>query len=75
MARYVRPKKKAQARSGKKHTYNGVTFSSGLELFMWKELTRAGINAEYESESLNLCLHLHFQTNHGNVKQMAKVKC
>jgi len=54
MARYVRPKKKTQARSGKKHTYKGVTFSSGLELFMWKELSRAGINAEYESESFEL---------------------
>ena len=56
MARYVRPKrvKKTQARSGKKHTFEGINFSSGLELFMWKSLKRANITAEYESEKFCL---------------------
>lgn len=58
MARYTRPKRVVkqaqQARSGKSHVFEGITFSSGLELYMWKALKVAGIKAEYESEKFSL---------------------
>lgn len=48
-----RSKKKGPVRS-KKQSYDGITFASGLELFMWKCLKNAGIKAEYESERFEL---------------------
>lgn len=48
-----RSSKKGPVRS-KKQSYDGITFSSGLELYMWKALKAAGIKAEYESEKFEL---------------------
>ncbi len=48
-----RSKKKGPVRS-KKQSYDGITFASGLELYMWKALKAAGIKAEYESERFTL---------------------
>lgn len=38
----------------KKVIYDGVTFASGLEKYMYKALKEAGISAKYESESFEL---------------------
>lgn len=46
-------KKKGPVRS-KKQSYDGITFASGLELYMWKALKKADIKAEYESEKFEL---------------------
>jgi len=38
----------------KKVQVDGITFSSGLEAFMWDQLKSWGIKAEYESEKFDL---------------------
>jgi len=48
-----RSRKKGPVRS-KKASYDGITFASGLELYMWKTLKKFGIKAEYESERFEL---------------------
>jgi len=50
----IRKSGKAGPVRSKKHFYNGITFQSGLELYMWKALEAAGIEAEYESERFEL---------------------
>lgn len=35
--------------NAKKHTYNGIEFQSGLEVYMYKSLQKANIPFEYES--------------------------
>lgn len=38
----------------KKVVYDGITFASGLEKYMYKALKEAGINSEYEKHSYEL---------------------
>ena len=38
----------------KKVVYDGITFASGLEKYMYKALKEAGISADYESQSFEL---------------------
>jgi hypothetical protein len=44
----------------KKVTYDGVTFASGLEKYMYIALKKAGIKAEYEGETFELIPSFHF---------------
>lgn len=50
---YFRSRKKGPVAS-KKQSYDGINFASGLEVYMWKVLKAAGIEAEYESEKFLL---------------------
>lgn len=58
MARKWSPRRRRSKKAGpvrsKKQSYDGITFASGLELYMWKALKNAGIKAEYESEKFEL---------------------
>lgn len=46
----------------KKVTYDGITFASGLEKYMYKALQEAKIKAEYEGESYQLLDSFVFDT-------------
>jgi hypothetical protein len=58
----VRSKKKGPVVS-KKVMYNGVTFSSGLEKYMYKALLEAKIDFDYEGEVFELIPSFHFQND------------
>lgn len=56
MKRYGRRKsKKSGPVKSKKVSFDGITFASGLELFMYRALKKAKIKVEYESERFTLC--------------------
>ena len=54
-------KKRGPVKS-KKVTYDGITFASGLEKYMYKALKEAKIKAEYEGESYQLLDSFVFDT-------------
>ena len=47
----------------KKVVYDGITFASGLEKYMYKALKSAGISAEYESQSFELLPSFTFKND------------
>lgn len=47
----------------KKVIYDGITFASGLEKYMYKALKNAGIYAEYESQSFELLPSFTFKND------------
>ena len=47
----------------KKVIYDGITFASGLEKYMYKVLKEAGIDAEYESQSFELLPSFTFKND------------
>jgi len=47
----------------KKVVYDGITFASGLEKYMYKVLKEAGIHAEYESQSFELLPSFNFKND------------
>lgn len=47
----------------KKVVYDGITFASGLEKYMYKALKEAGISAEYESQSFELLPSFTFKND------------
>ena len=47
----------------KKVTYNGVTFASGLEKYMYKALLDASIDFDYEGETFELQPSFLFKNN------------
>lgn len=47
----------------KKVVYNGITFASGLEKYMYKALKENNIKAEYESHTFELVNSFEFQNN------------
>ena len=51
--RYKRRKGK-QITKAKKHTEDGITFASGLELYCYRALNKANIPHEYEGKTLSL---------------------
>ena len=51
--RKTRSKKQGPVRS-KKVVHDGITFNSGLEVYMYKALKEAGIDAAYEGEKYSL---------------------
>ena len=44
----------------KKVVFDGITFASGLEKYMYIALKKAGIKAEYEGETFELIPSFHF---------------
>ena len=57
--RKVRGRKKGPVRS-KKVVYDGITFASGLEKYMYCALVDAGIETAYEGETFKLLDTFHF---------------
>ena len=55
-------RKKGPVRS-KKVTYDGVTFASGLEKYMYQALKKAKIKAEYEGRSYTLIEGFDFESS------------
>lgn len=49
-----KPSKKKGPVVAKKVVYDGITFASGLEKFMYKSLKEAGIQCEYEKHTFEL---------------------
>jgi hypothetical protein len=47
----------------KKVVYDGITFASGLEKYMYKALKEANIHAEYESQSFELLPSFNFSND------------
>lgn len=47
----------------KKVVYDGITFASGLEKYMYKALKENNIKAEYESHTFELVNSFEFQNN------------
>lgn len=47
----------------KKVIYNGITFSSGLEKYMYKVLKEAGIDFEYEGQTFELLPSFTFEND------------
>ena len=58
--RYYRRKKRGPVVS-KKIEYDGITFASGLEKYMYQALTKAKIRAKYEGETFVLVNGFHFE--------------
>lgn len=56
---YKRRKKRGPVVS-KKVTYDGITFASGLEKYMYCALKKAGIKSSYEGETFVLLNGFHF---------------
>ena len=56
-----RRKKKGPVRS-KKVVFDGITFASGLERYMYQVLKKAGIKAKYEGETYTLIDSFNFMT-------------
>ena len=57
MGRKTTHKNKSRKRGpvrSKKVTYDGITFASGLERYMWQALKKSKIKAEYEPETFVL---------------------
>ena len=59
--KYRKNRKKGPVRS-KKVTYDGVTFASGLEKYMYQALKKAKIKADYEGETFTLIDGFEFDT-------------
>ena len=57
--RYYRRKKRGPVIS-KKVEYDGITFASGFEKYMYCALKKAGIKAKYEGETFVLLNGFHF---------------
>ena len=55
-----RRKKKGPVRS-KKVVFDGITFASGLERYMYQALKKAKIKAEYEGETFTLINGFNFE--------------
>ena len=55
-------RKKGPVRS-KKVTYDGVTFASGLEKYMYQELKKAKIKAKYEGRTYTLVEGFDFESS------------
>ena len=56
----------------KKVIYDGITFASGLEKYMYCALKKAGIKATYEGETFVLLNGFILKMNVGNDNQTAK---
>ncbi len=59
MRRQLKKKKRGPVRS-KKNTYDGITFASGLERYMYQALKKAKIKAIYEGETFELVEGFNF---------------
>ena len=61
MKRNYRRKKKRGPVVSKKVTYDGITFASSLEKYMYCALKKANIKASYEGETFVLLNGFHFE--------------
>ena len=68
--KYYRKKKRGPVVS-KKVEYDGITFASGLEKYMYIVLKEAGIRAKYEGETFVLLNGFHFE-NEDDLKNYLK---
>ena len=59
---YKKRRKKGPVQS-KKITYDGITFASGLERYMYTALKKAKIKAKYEGETFVLLSGFHFENS------------
>ena len=59
--RYRKNKKRGPVKS-KKVIYDGITFASGLEKYMYKALKQANIKNEYEGQTYTLIDGFDFET-------------
>ena len=59
--KYRKNKKRAPVRS-KKVVFDGITFASGLERYMYQALKKARIKAKYEGETYTLIDSFNFMT-------------
>ena len=59
--KYRKNKKRGPVRS-KKVIYDGITFASGLEKYMYQALKKAKIKAKYEGETYTLIDSFNFMT-------------
>ena len=59
---YKKSKKKGPVRSNKVE-HDGITFASGLEVYMYKALKEANIVAEYEPTSYTLMEGFDFESS------------
>ena len=60
--KYRKNRKKGPVRS-KKVTYDGVTFASGLEKYMYQALKKAKIKADYEGRTYTLIEGFNFESS------------
>jgi len=60
--KYRKNRKKGPVRS-KKVTYDGVTFASGLEKYMYQALKKAKIKADYEGRTYTLIEGIDFESS------------
>ena len=60
--KYRKNRKKGPVRS-KKVTYDGVTFASGLEKYMYQALKKAKIKADYEGRTYTLIEGFDFESS------------
>ena len=60
--KYRKNRKRGPVRS-KKVTYDGVTFASGLEKYMYQALKKAKIKADYEGKTYTLIDGFEFETS------------
>lgn len=63
MAQFRRRSKKAGPVRSKKVTYDGITFASGLEKYMYQALKNAGIEFEYEGATYQLIDSFQFDND------------
>ena len=71
MKRFKRSKKKGPV-TAKVVSYNGITFASGLEKYMYVALEAAGIETKYEGEVFELIEAFHF--NNKSVERQSNGK-
>ena len=62
MSRMLRRKKQGPVRA-KKTLVDGISFSSGLEAYMYKALKEANIKADYEGRTYDLVREFEFTTD------------
>ena len=60
--RYRKNKKRGPVKS-KKVIYDGITFASGLEKYMYKALKEANIKNKYEGQTYTLVEGFQFETS------------
>ncbi len=75
MKRRIRKKKGATTnRGGQKKEYDGITFDSGLEIYCYKQLKAANIQADYTPTSYELLPKITFEGNDKKTKTVLALK-
>ena len=61
-----RKRKKRGPVRAKKVVYDGITFASGLEKYMYRALKKAKVKAKYEGQTYNVSLYAKTEGRHNN---------